>query len=426
MDLTVVAEIAGALGISVRELWHAIKRTADSHRKSKADEDLLEFLGASSRFSSEGWGVEFTKRYYGATALRGLHRYAININGSLLTSSLATSANWTGTRVLLASEHEDCTVVAPPPQVALATDDEVANIFADLQERKLKIWNAPIFRLVSLELNEHDLHAGFCIDDFFRYRFTSGALHDELIRALVKTDFDIEAMLDRRFELLPMREKHLPTSQRLSDFGARIAACGINVMTAIARPAPWRDYAIILQRRGKYVSNRQGSLTVLPGGHHQPTVEPKTEVALSRTVLRELFEEVFGGQEAQRDCTRLCVDWYESVSEPMKWLRKHRGAFDLRITGVGISMITGSVNFAVALVINDESFWCDYAHELRTNWEVADNITPILSTRDPNIGAILKDPQWTDYALYSLAEGLFFLQQTASERMSPLTITRPH
>jgi hypothetical protein len=94
------------------------------------------------------------------------------------------------------------------------------------------------------------------------------------------------------------------------------------------------------------------------------------------------------------------------------------------MTGFGISLLTGSGNYSVALVIRDESFWEKYRHEMRTNWEASEKLSPVLSTRDPGLGQKLKDRDWADYAFHSIIEGLMFLKERAPERVKLPDISR--
>ena len=221
VDIGMIANVATVLGISIHQLWRATRQAAGRYGNRDAEARIANFLDASRRFMAEGHGTAFTKRYYGESVLdqAGLQRYGMEISGELVMTSLATARTWIGARVPLGSEHEDCSLVPAPPQAPRPTDREAAEILNDIQARNLKIWNSPIFRLLDLSLKKRDLAAKFCIDDFLRYRFTTGALHDELIQALQETGFNIEDVINRGADLLKLREKHLPPTRALTDFG---------------------------------------------------------------------------------------------------------------------------------------------------------------------------------------------------------------
>jgi hypothetical protein len=140
--------------------------------------------------------------------------------------------------------------------------------------------------------------------------------------------------------------------------------------------------------------------------------------------MRELFEEVFGGDEVRDKSRRLCADWYERTSPPMQWLRQHRGAFEIVMTGFGISLLTGSATFDGVLAVREVAFWEDFGHEVRTNWEVTESLSPLVSTKDPDLWELISKRDWTDYSFQSMVEGLLYLKEISPERVALPNIVR--
>lgn len=426
LDIGIISAIAGILGLSATELWHVFLERRNKAKKEVVAGRTATIMNASQRIVSEGLATAFTQRYYDDDVLSsaGLTRYVVNIAGAEVASSLATRADWVGRRVPLRSANERCVLVPKPPDMVIPEVNDTASILAEIESRGVRIWNAPIFRFLNTHIDGSILDASFCIDEFFRYRFTNGALHDELMRAIVDAEFSLDSIFKREKALLPLRRRYLPPNSSLKDFDRRICSSGVNVLTAFARPRPYEDFGIILQRRGPSVATRPWVLSLLPGGHHQPTLEPESEVAISRTIMRELFEEVFGGEEVEKGASRLQVDWYEHVSGPMSWLHENRDVFDLVMTGLGVSLLSGSVTFSAVLAVHDENFWKRYSHEMQMNWEASDDLYPVLSTQDPKLEEILRRRDWMDYSFHSVIEGMILLKEVAPERVRLPEITR--
>ena len=97
--------------------------------------------------------------------------------------------------------------------------------------------------MIDLEISADRLTAAFSQDWFSHYRFLGGpALMDELIQALIITHLDVNEVLARRTELLPLHEQLVPDGASLIHFRDRLCGGGIVVLCAMARPAPDNDF----------------------------------------------------------------------------------------------------------------------------------------------------------------------------------------
>jgi len=96
------------------------------------------------------------------------------------------------------------------------------------------VWEAPIYRLIDLEIIADRLTAAFSQDWYSQYRFLGGpALMDELIQALIITQLDVNEVLARRTELLPLHEQLVPEGPVSS---TSVIACAV---VASSCSAPW-------------------------------------------------------------------------------------------------------------------------------------------------------------------------------------------
>jgi hypothetical protein len=411
LEPSTIVSIAKALGISATQVFSTLKRAHARVSEADAKEAAAAFFQAGARIAEEGLAHQVLGRYYPVEEqiALGFAPYAYQVGNQNLVTTVATRNEWIS-RVPLASDFEKCRLTvcsSPPMQIA---EERIAKLLVSLSLRNIRVWDAPLYRLIDLDIRDRTLSANFSLESFYRYRVTNGALIDELVQALLDTDFNPNAVLEARERYLPLRQHLLPDMRSVAEFRSRLCTGGVNVVTAIARPQPFCDYAIVLQRRSASVSSRQGGLTVLPAGQHQPTVEPESEVGISCTVFREVFEELFGGHELESGSMHLVYDWFCHESPPLKWLMNHKGAYDLLMTGFGLSMMSGGYTFSVLLAIHDQSFWTQFRHLLRTNWEVSDVHQPIFSTRSRSLDLLLH-PEWTDYGIFSLVEGILELQR---------------
>lgn len=416
MDVNTVASIATLLGIGARNLWTWYQRALTRIGDKVTEDRRVAFCEASQAISS-GRGTQFALQFYTDAMLReaDFERYLVKVDGNPVYSSLATRSSWVGTRIALRGAGERCVVVPSTGAAEPLDSKEVGEILAQIELRGLRVWNCMIFRPLNIDFTRTSCDVRFCADDFFRYRFTNGSLLEELAQALVNADLDVAKVIVD--DELPRRRRYLPPSVALRNFDSRTSLAGVNVLCAFARAAPHNDFVMIIQRRSISVSTRQGALSVIPAGIHQAMTTPEEEVNLSRTIMRELFEEVFGGEEIDGGTTRLRSDWYEKASKPMRWLYKHAGAWSLILTGAGMSLLTGSLTFSALLVVRDQYFWERFSPQMRTNWESSCGQSPLVSTGDAGLADLLRRPDLTDYSLQALTEGLLVLRELDPDRV---------
>lgn len=418
MDPKNILRVAKALGIPYAGLVEAVQAILKDVSQSRRQREVAQFLETSFAMSRDGSVRRIIDACYNDEALSavGLGKYSLTIHDVPVVTTLATKPEWTKTPVTLDGQRDSCQLLDTMPPTEMLSPRQIAESLVFLEDRGIKVWDNPVFRLTEIDIGDGCFNAKFCLDSYFRYRFSSGSMQDELVRAVMETK-ETPELIGKRFDrYLPMRSKYMPDAESVATCPRRICAGGVNVLVALARPES-NDFGLVLQRRSNTVASRQGALATIPAGHHQPTVSPSEEVPISHTVRRELFEELFGGEEAQRGSRRLVHDWYKSECPPIYWLDRHKGSYDVSLTGFGYSLITGSYSFSVLLAVLDESFWVEYSQMMKTNWEVTSLQDPIVSSTSGRLGELMQENGWTDWGLFTFAQGLRRLQVLEPRRV---------
>jgi len=263
----------------------------------------------------------------------------------------------------------------------------------------MKIFDAPLYSLQEVSA-EGDMK--FRLTRFFVYRPTFGALPDELTLAVA--DHRIEEIRNNPDEYLPLRSKILPDLQVLTEFAGRIVAGGPAVLFAVTLPKG--DVGVLLQRRSRTVSDEQGVFSVVPKAFHQPMVDADSEVSLRNTVLRESYEELFGGEETG------------GYVDPVHYLQKCDAVRELadpevatiQPTGLVWDLSRGNYHPLYCCFVQDPHWWERYKSSVRLNWEVDPEVRPLVPLSDSKtLANILGNEEWAPESYVALVEGLRWL-----------------
>jgi len=429
-------EIAISLGCDEPALLRAF--TA-----ARTDTSLL--VSQRRRVVEEGLEAKVLLHYYDANNLAHGHLapYSFVVNGQSIDVPVASRPDWCGLQIPLGGEQEQCTLVDAPRERLPISEDDVGHVYASLYQQKAKIWNdTPIYRVATLTANTNRLAATFMREEYFRHRFTSGLIIDELTEAVIRADFDVDMVLSRRDELLRLRRQLLPDGRTMLDFAHRICAIGVMTLFAMAHPDR-KEFLIPLKRRSWVVGSKQGVISVMPQGFHQPTQEfygqHDPEIQPSFSVLRELYEEVFKGEGVQRRRKHFRHDWFlDHRYAPMGWFLDHKDQYSLECTSCGIELASGDCMLGILFVIHDRKFWERYSKLLYPNWEFLEDVP--MNTRDvltsaagsacissqnrDGLAYLLQRPDWDPGGLVAFVEGLLLLKQIDSQRVNLPDIER--
>ncbi|MCC6364671.1 MAG: hypothetical protein IT165_14215 [Bryobacterales bacterium] len=330
--------------------------------------------------------------YYSVTDCRiaGWVPYNFAIRGSVRQTLAISPEGATGLHIPVASACEVINQVAPsgrqmPANIPL---DHVAQCVALLLSGGARIWDDDIHRLLSVQLTHGSVHATFTWDRYFSYRLTAGLMREEMTTGR-----------------LLLRNTLAPTVRALTDFQTRLTAGGVQLLCAFARED---DFVLPLQVRSSRVGEAAGCYGVVPMAYHQGAVEP------SATALREVVEELFGGEENSP----------AYLDHPaVRWLLSHRSLVHLEATAFFLNLVHGNYDFAMLLAVLDPEFWRQFGGALVTSWESEAHL--LVSSRDhQRLSQLLKAPNWEPQTLGTLVEGLIRLREIAPERTADLHLNR--
>ncbi|MFN7933437.1 MAG: hypothetical protein U0R19_08930 [Bryobacteraceae bacterium] len=259
------------------------------------------------------------------------------------------------------------------------------------------LWDAETYRLIDFEPEEP--RAAFAIDSFLRFRLTTGLMREELYRAIA-----------RGMTTLSLREQIAPDAAALVDFKSHSVCGGVHTLCAFARPAPYNDFVIPLQRRSLRVAVAGGSYGVIPMAFHQPyesghldAREPAT------TAVREIFEELFGGEESHEEARFL-------THPAIEWLLSHEADLHFETTNLFVSLFGGNYDFSLLMAVTNTDFWQRFGPCLETGWESGEHF--LLSSQDKVAWwEILRECDWEAQALGCCLDGLRRLRVLHPARM---------
>ena len=267
------------------------------------------------------------------------------------------------------------TVLVPPPARLLAVAVEAAvPCLRRLTNSAAQLWDDEILRLLAFDFASGLAHAEFSVGRFFDYRLRTGLLTEEAANGACE-----------------LRDSIMPT---MAAFDERFTAGGLQALVAIARPAPYDDFAIPLQIRGRTVSDGQGLYGVIPMAYHQPIRRDGLVDARGiSSALRELAEELCGLEEGGLDF------------EALPAVAEMRRRAILEITGFTLNLVNGNYDYNILICHPDPSYWDNYARHWSPNWEAERAL--ILSSRDHGaFHRLITHEDWVPQSLVSLMEGL--------------------
>lgn len=274
----------------------------------------------------------------------------------------------------------------------------------------IRFADQPTYRLLRCDTPPDGTRATFALTTFARYALTWDLLEEEVSGA-------------RRtgVEPLALRDELLPNMESVLTPAVRECVGGTLALTACARPARGdrpADYLLLVQERSGRVVNGAGRMAVIPKCFHQPTNEPRAEVDIRTTLLRELEEELFGRAEVDStgEASRFADVLHPSrMTRPLRWLMGSTG-LDIRLTGFAYNLVAGSYEFPALVAVHDEAFWSQFGGDVEANWE-STGLTRYSSVDPDGIEELLNDPRWSNEGLVAFALGLKQLAETNPERV---------
>jgi hypothetical protein len=364
--------------------------------------------------------------YYDPDSLAAgrLSLYRVRIAGDLISVAYATRPEWLELNVPL--DRDRCTLEQRNPwravgAMAAVRSSHVARLRELLHAAEPKMWDDPLYRLVHVDAQPGRLEARFAVDSFMNYRLNSGLVMEEVADAVIACELDVGRLVRDRARRLPIREALMGDGRALVDFGERMTQGGVCVMLAMAHPGG--HYLVPIAQRTRKVAGNQGMLSLIPEGLHAPLDTFDGDVSLSDSVYRELFEELFQGENVASGGARLTPRWYLEHSPALQWLAAHPTSVTAEFLCVGTSLVNGSYEVGVLLAVHDPAFWTEFEATIEANWEASTRY--LLSTLDQDqIASLLRRPNWTPEGRVHLIEGLRRLAQLAPDAVALPPIER--
>jgi len=273
----------------------------------------------------------------------------------------------------------------------------------------LRLWGGPVFSLQSVELEPPTASLEFRTVEFFTYRASYGEVFDELGLALA--DKGLTSTLDdlrtRRLHLFPLRERYMPDLRRVMALEKRICAGGPIVL--IAARTEDNDLAFIIQRRSDQVSDEPLALTPVPRAFHGPEVDASVEYDMTLVVLREMWEELFGGED--RPSGELSALHFIDKCPAVRELFDGRDTNHvLAPLGLMWDLYRGNFIASYCLHITDPTWWTRHSRAMKLNWEfdVIRKNTPVFASRG-GLATLLDARDWALDSYFAFIEGVRWL-----------------
>ena len=410
--IELIASVAGLLGYNVKDLSDAVKEVQERRREQRIQK---RHEREAAYVSNEILFVFFDK-YYGLQNVdNGIQKYSALVDGKVIDTTIFTnignlSINRNPAELLfrLISSNQ---IFNPTENISESIKNYAPKALERVERMGYKLWDSPQYRLIDHNRDDGKHEFAFSESNFYSYRFaSSGLLVDELFDALIEKSGNVDNVLANASKLLPIRNELMPNINSFTDYQSRICCGGIGVVFALARGNPHNDYIIPIQIRSQKVNDGRGQFAVIPKAFHEPLVGHDDEVNIYWTIFRELYEELFGGDEVEADSGRVKHDWYFDTTPGVNYFRDHEGAFNLELIGYGVNAIAGNYEFAVLLAVRDTWYWNTFGNDITKNWEALG--IKLYSTKNAEkLKNLLTDDNWVNESIFKFIEGLIRLQE---------------
>ncbi|BBO85032.1 hypothetical protein DSCO28_55980 [Desulfosarcina ovata subsp. sediminis] len=419
MDFLTASAVASLLGRGVADVFSAIKseiKKDEDDRINKYISKMMQLNETSNRAFKEGKIDELITNYYKDSQNENILYKSISPLGH--RCAYAHKKSWINLGIDLTHTHDF--KYEGRYEKSLKSGLSIPELYIRLMALKsigIKIWDSDLYTLDSFEINEKKIKVTMKLSTFYNHKFYSGRIQNECIEALQNYNFDINKIIELRAATLPIRTSHFKKLGNVFDFNSNLTPLGISVLVAFRRDD---DYALIIQKRSHRVAVAPGTLAVVPTAIHQPTIDLNEELNPIVTLWREIYEELFGGEETINTSKNLIPKWYTKESTIMKEITT-AGSSDVILTSCGINLLTGFFDFCILVVINSSAIWKNNWHKIKGNWELSDTVTPIISSRDKDtITKIVSMKEWSPSSRVAFEQGLIALKKKDKERVAEI------
>jgi DNA-binding XRE family transcriptional regulator len=359
--------------------------------------------------------------YYGDPQTRDAAKFQTRFDGLEAATTIITRPEWLNLACPLTPERDQLmmrnSASSDTGQVGDLAADYAVGRLVEAIALEVRITNAPIYRLLNLDVQPGAIGGAVRLTRFVEYALTMDLLEAELLDAIMSGVAPTPGSL-------PLRYRYLPDLDSVLDISSRLCAGGVLALCAIARTADaYRgaaDYVLLVQERSGHVLNAARQLAVIPKGFHKPLADYRADAQVGATLRREMEEELFGRSDIDATVSPrvAAAPMHPSrLSEPMRWLTGMPGALRMECTGFGLNLVSGNYEFACLIVIDDEEFWHRYGGHIEANWESAG--LHLYSSLDGELLAeLVRDDCWSNEGLFALLLGLRRLKELDGKRVN--------
>jgi transcriptional regulator with XRE-family HTH domain len=355
--------------------------------------------------------------YYRRTGVN----YRVRCAGQEIATTILSRPEWLDLACPLSAGADELRLVSATAGEVVSVDDvgakHAVRRLAEAVALDVRIADAPIYRLLDIDVSRGRIGGTVGLAPFVRYALTADLLENELVDAVVSGQ-------PIGPDTMPLRARYLPDVASVLDVSNRLCAGGVLALCAIARPAdPYRggpDYTLLVQERSGLVVNAAGRLSVIPKGFHQPMTDFRADAQVGATLRREMEEELFGRIDIDSTAgrPRAIEPMHRSrLSEPMRWLLDEPGRLRMECTGLGLNLVSGNYEFAGLVVIEDEEFWSRFGGHIEANWESV-GLRQYSSLDCQAIEDLVVQGKWSDEGLFAFLQGVRRLAEIGGGRVN--------
>lgn len=365
LNVAAISDLARSLSMEPTKLMAAIFK-----KLRQADiVELTEEADTEHRIRHNNLQTELLTWLYPDDALleHNLARYVAKVNGIQVRTNIAVRSDADEIGMAIDLKHDNGWFALREPEFKMPSIadkyDEVAEFVVDSALLGVRAANDPVFCLQNLAFNEPSNPTTFFLANYFEYRLTSGKLGAELSQALRKHN-----PKEISISQLKRRSNILPNIRSLTKFSHRFCVGGVNVLFALRKPNG--DFEFFVQERSENVASARGEVSLIPSGFHQPLTQQHAsdEVSITKSVLREIWEEVFNGDDVVSHGGHAKADSYFKHQQ-IGWFKDNPNEFIFKLVCFGLDLIDGSYQFGVLLAVNNPDYWQSYGDDIYTNYE---------------------------------------------------------
>ncbi|WP_141581107.1 hypothetical protein [Actinomadura sp. WMMA1423] len=344
----VASGLAFTLGVSVRSVRQRIRNAKESAGSRRIKEQR------HPRFT-HGWLLEY---YLRRDRLDDLY-LLVDGNRRRIVPFL-TKPSWTDhdfdESILLRQEP-------PHRRSDVEVDGEILRrrrAYLAVDDEDGEPWNDLLAVVQKVEETEDGPRITLAMAEYFQFLTACGALEDETY----------EAVRNRRSST-PIRDTVLGSVNDAAQ--ARRGAHGFGMQCAFVFSEEGR-LRVLIQRRSHSVSIYGGALAVVPVfGCQSMDLSDRTPVSIFHNFLREVYEELYGGEEVEKRGNRVDPTWfYQELPIAGLIAAREAGRMEFRVLGFGFDGLNGEVDVCGLAYIKDPGFARRELPTLKANWEIQD------------------------------------------------------